>query len=235
MKNYLNYQSSEYDCGPTTIVNAVRFLFDREQVPPELLKSISTYTLDTYNESGEVGKNGTSRMALCFLSHWLTHFGERKKFPIYSEYLVREQVKIEEGGKILQCLRNKGVAVARVWSGGVGHYVLLTEALDGEIGLFDPYESDFADEPDYIPEEHGFRIVEDQPRKLNRYVRWDIFNSEEVINFSFGEIGLREAMLVYNTDLTPRHLLVSDCSGRECEGKCREEFDKLLPASGSLL
>ena len=30
MKNYLNYQSSEYDCGSVSITNGIRYLFDRE-------------------------------------------------------------------------------------------------------------------------------------------------------------------------------------------------------------
>lgn len=52
MKNVLNYQSSEYDCGPTTLTNALRFLFERCDIPPELLKAIALYTLDAYNEQG---------------------------------------------------------------------------------------------------------------------------------------------------------------------------------------
>ncbi len=32
MKNLLIYQSTEYDCGPTTLTNAIRYLFDREEI-----------------------------------------------------------------------------------------------------------------------------------------------------------------------------------------------------------
>ena len=31
MKNPLHYQFSEYDCGPTTMQNAISFLFEREE------------------------------------------------------------------------------------------------------------------------------------------------------------------------------------------------------------
>ena len=40
MKNLLNYQSSEYDCGPVSLTNAVRFLFEREDIYPDIIKYI---------------------------------------------------------------------------------------------------------------------------------------------------------------------------------------------------
>ena len=50
MKNPLSYQTTEYDCGPTTLVNALRFLYEREEIVPELLKNIALYTLDLYDD-----------------------------------------------------------------------------------------------------------------------------------------------------------------------------------------
>ena len=45
MKNYLNYQSSEYDCGSVSITNGIRYLFDREEISPDILKCITvSYT-----------------------------------------------------------------------------------------------------------------------------------------------------------------------------------------------
>ena len=43
MKNPLRYQNTEYDCGPTTFTNALAFLYDREEIPIELLKAIYKY------------------------------------------------------------------------------------------------------------------------------------------------------------------------------------------------
>ena len=51
MKNPLHYQLSEYDCGPTCMLNAVSFLFEREEIPPEVIRNIMpvSYThLDVY-------------------------------------------------------------------------------------------------------------------------------------------------------------------------------------------
>lgn len=36
MKSPLHYQVSEFDCGPTTVLNALSYLFQREDLPAEL-------------------------------------------------------------------------------------------------------------------------------------------------------------------------------------------------------
>ena len=89
MKNLLIYQSTEYDCGPTTLTNAIRYLFDREEIYPDIVKYIMLYCLDSYNEAGEVGKRGTSASAMMFLSNWLTQFGQVKNFPISCNFLAK--------------------------------------------------------------------------------------------------------------------------------------------------
>ena len=37
MKNPLHYQLSEYDCGPTAMLDAISYLFDREEILPEII------------------------------------------------------------------------------------------------------------------------------------------------------------------------------------------------------
>ena len=37
MKVPLRYQNTEYDCGTTSFVNALAYLYDREDIPVELL------------------------------------------------------------------------------------------------------------------------------------------------------------------------------------------------------
>ena len=46
------------------------------------------YSLDAYNCRGEFGKNGTSGMAMMFLSNWLNQFGRVKKFPVRCEFVT---------------------------------------------------------------------------------------------------------------------------------------------------
>ncbi len=66
MKNPLHYQISEYDCGPTSMLNALSFLFEREDIPPEVIRNVMLYTLDCYSNEWHKGKSGTSPMAMMF-------------------------------------------------------------------------------------------------------------------------------------------------------------------------
>lgn len=66
MKIPLKYQSSEYDCVPTTFLNALNFLFERKDIPPGVINAIMLYSLDTFNRKGEAGKGGTTGLLLIF-------------------------------------------------------------------------------------------------------------------------------------------------------------------------
>ena len=52
MKNPLHYQLSEYDCGPTSMLNAVSYLFQREEVPPEIIRNITLFAILVYELVG---------------------------------------------------------------------------------------------------------------------------------------------------------------------------------------
>lgn len=198
MKNVLNYQSSEYDCGPTSLTNALRYLFERCDIHPELLKTISLYTLDVYNDEGESGKSGTSRMAMQFLANWFNQYGRSKRFPISAMFYENEDVVISPNSVITGCLQQGGAAVIRCWLGKDAHYVLLTRVIDDSIGLFDPY----AVHPEAFPAERllaqGIQIVDDQPCVMNRIVKMDVMNAQDVNNYNMGEFATREAILIYN-------------------------------------
>ena len=64
MKNPLQYQSTEYDCGPSSVINAVSFLFEREEIPPELIINVMRFCLDRSGSDGSPGKGGTSCAAM---------------------------------------------------------------------------------------------------------------------------------------------------------------------------
>jgi len=40
----LHYQVSEYDCVPTAMLNAITYLFEREAVPPMVIRHIYSYS-----------------------------------------------------------------------------------------------------------------------------------------------------------------------------------------------
>lgn len=198
MKNPLNYQITEYDCGPTTLMNAMSFLFRREEIPPDIIKHIMLYCLDSYNVKGEFGKNGTSRMAMMFLSDWLNQFGKVKKFPIRCEFVTGREVFIGQNSRIVTALQQGGAVVVRVRY-GCWHYVLLTGIDETAVYLFDPYyrKKPFTQE--------GLALILNRPSTANRKVAYSCLNSTGNTPYALGEKDEREAIILFNrnTQKTP--------------------------------
>lgn len=198
MKNPLNYQITEFDCGPTTLMNAMSFLFRREEIPPDIIKHIMLYCLDSYNVKGEFGKNGTSRMAMMFLSDWLNQFGKVKKFPILCEFLTGTEVFIGQNSRIVAALQQGGTVVVRVRY-GCWHYVLLTGVDENDVYLFDPYyrKKPFTQE--------GLKLITNMPNNANRRVAYGLMNCADKTPYALGEKDGREAIILFNrnTQKTP--------------------------------
>lgn len=194
MKNPLSYQSTEYDCGPTTMLNAMNYLFHREDISPDVVKAITMYCLDGYNDKGEAHKSGTTGMAMIFLANWLNQFGKVKEWPIHCQLVTGEGVHVSQNSKIAACLQSGGVVVARVML-GCWHYVLLTGIDNKYIYLFDPY---YRKNPF---KEAGIKMIKDKPTKMNRRVIHSILNSQGKEDYALGDIEVRECVLLYN-DLT---------------------------------
>ena len=191
MKNPLNYQSTEYDCGPTTVINAINYLFPREEIYPDVIKSIMQYCLDSYNDNGEAYKNGTTGVAMMFLANWLNHFGKVKKWPIQCEMVNGREVYVGENSRIGECLQQGGVVVARVML-GCWHYILLT-GMDGKnVSAFDPY---YRKNPF---KEKGIQMIVSEPKKRNRKIAYQVLNSESEKDYALGKLQQRECMLIYN-------------------------------------
>ncbi|SHI79072.1 C39 family peptidase [Parasporobacterium paucivorans] len=191
MKNPLIYQSTEYDCGPTSMLNAISFLFHRKDISPDVIKSIMLYSLDRYNKKGEAYKSGTTGMAMLFLANWLNQFGKVKKWKIYCEVLNGEMVTVSQNSRIAECIGQSGAVVARVML-GCWHYVLITGIDNEYVYLFDPY---YRERP--FPEE-GIEMIKDAPKKMNRKIRHSVLNSEEKGNYALGKLETRKCVLIYN-------------------------------------
>ncbi|MDO4291889.1 MAG: peptidase C39 [Eubacteriales bacterium] len=191
MKNPLRYQISEYDCGPTALLDGISYLFEREQIPPELIRNIMLYCLDCYSPEGESGKSGTSCTAMMFLSNWLDGFGRAGQLPVSSGYLSGSQVHMGQNGGVCDALRRKGAAVVRLFF-DIPHYVLLTGIEGDSIRMFDPYYMDRA----YAPAD--VRMVEDAPFSHNRLVPVRYFERESEELYSLGPMDGREAVLLFN-------------------------------------
>ncbi len=198
IKSPLRYQISDYDCGPTSMLNAVSFLFEREQIPPELIRNIMLFSLDAFSPDGAFGKSGTSCTAMMFLSNWLSGFGQAGRLPITTEYYTGERVYMGQQSPITDALHRGGAVVVRLFL-DEWHYVLLTGERDGRVYLFDPY---------YVTE--GFNdssVVTDvdHPFAYNRILPQSMLNGEAQTLYAFAEQEGREAVVLYNTEtmLTP--------------------------------
>ena len=191
MKNPLHYQLTEYDCGPTSMLNAINFLFEREEIPPEILRNIMLYCLDCYGAEGSPGKCGTSRTAMMFLSNWLEGFGHTGKLSVSSQYLSGENVILQKDSKINDALHRGGVAIVRLYY-DVEHYVLLTGEQDDNILMFDPYyQTESFPQKDIV-------VTLEHPFTYNRIVPMSYFNQETHELYAMGEPKLREAVLLFN-------------------------------------
>lgn len=196
MRNLLNYQSSEYDCGPVSLLNGIRYLFDREEIYPDIVKFIMLYSLDTYNEQGELCKRGTSPAAVHYISNWLNHFSETRGFPIHCEYLAGEAVTIEPDGSICQALEKGGAVMVRVFL-ECPHYILLTGISEDRILLFDPYyeeAEDIASDEGYHTDE--IHILWHSPKSANRSVSISRLNSTGVDYYQMGPVDCRAAIIM---------------------------------------
>ncbi len=196
MKTPLRYQITEYDCGPTSLLNAVSYLFDRQEIPPEIVRNIMLYCLDCYGTDGVSGKSGTSCMAMMFLSNWLDGFGKTGRLPVSSRYLSGREVNLGQNSRLRDALRRGGAAVVRLDLQG-WHYVLLTGIEGDRVYLFDPYKMDGA-----FPEAE-IETTEAHPAAYNRIVPARFFEGDGNL-YAFGPIEGREAVLLFNrqTELT---------------------------------
>ncbi len=189
MNNPLRYQMTEYDCGPTSMLNAVSFLFHREEIPPEIIRNIMLYCMDCFGTDGASGKCGTSCMAMMFLSNWLNGFGQAGHLPISSQYLSGKEVSFSQNSRLRDALYRGGTAVVRVDFEG-WHYVLLIGIQGENVYFFDPYYRAFPFE------DAELQMDEDHPAEYNRIVPIRYFEGTGI--YAFGPAEGREAVLLFN-------------------------------------
>ena len=123
MKTPLRFQVTEFDCGTISLLNAISYLFEREEIPAELIRAIHEYTLDCYDEKGNLGQGGTSVESVRLLTHWITYYANTHDFHIHCEHLQGEEVNAE---RMEDCLKKKGCVYVRCWQ-LCEHYVIVTK------------------------------------------------------------------------------------------------------------
>jgi len=187
MKTPLRFQVTECDCGTVSLLNALSYLFEREEIPAELVRAIHVYTLDCYDEKGNIG-HGTSREAINKLTHWITRFANENDFKIKCERLEKEAVTLP---KMLACLESNGCIFVRCWQ-NVEHYVIVTKIKRKYVYIFDPY---YFNEK-YYDEAKNVKIIFNRPFTHNRRVTLTRFLSESKLDFALGPITGRECVLI---------------------------------------
>lgn len=193
MKNILHYQISDYDCGPTSIINGLIYLFEREELVPEIIHSINNLLLDRYGTDGVSGKRGTSAIAMKHLSEWLNEFKETGRLDIQSSFIEHEEVYIGENSTINFVIEHGGTVITRLFL-DEWHYVTITNIKDNKVYLFDPY---YTDEP---IKDNEYRIINNHPYEYNRIIPAKWLNRIEEECYAFGPYEHRDAVIIYNTN-----------------------------------
>lgn len=191
MKTPLAYQITEYDCGQATLLNAMRYLFKRGEVPPVVIKYITQYTLDTVGQNGQIGLCGTSPHAIEYLANWINNNNSSLNIDIKAKILRKNEVDINNAS-LSDCIKRGGVAIFRVWS-DCEHYVLCTKTDEKNAYIFDPY---YLDEREY-DDDLECTMVFNKPFEYNRIVSKKRFNSLSKNDFSFVKNEESKILLLY--------------------------------------
>ena len=194
MKSPLRYQISESDCGSVSLTNCITYLFEREEMPVELIRAISIYSLDCYDIKGVLDPS-TGRNLVYSVSRWASSFAEQKRIPLKCSYLKGDRVTIYS---IVDCLKVGGCVNLRTFRDGFYHYVMIT-AFDGDyVYIFDPY---FCSSYQY-KDNKDIQVIQDNPYAFNRRVKIEYFLSEKKVELALGPVASREVALLYRNDIT---------------------------------
>lgn len=188
----LQYQISEYDCVPTALMNAVSYLFHRNEIPPMVIRHIYLYCLDTVGRNSRFGIGGTSKYAVRLMGNWLNDY-KMKAFSVETLFLENENVSLEKDGEIQACLEDGGVVLCNMLlTPKEEHYLMITKADDEWIYCFDSY---------FRKSIRGMKgitkvLTSNDQREPNLKIRLSWFNKEKRLRYSMGPIQIREALLM---------------------------------------
>lgn len=175
-KTPLAYQITEYDCGTTCVLNAIKYLFNREEIAPQMYKKILEETLDK-SFNNEIGKGGTTNISLRNLCNELYVKGG-EDVDITSKELSQDDVSIYNK-ELEKEMSNGSVAILKVYQ-EVSHYVLLTKIDEDFAYIFDPYYLPI----NYYDNDDSVEIIKDKGFEYNRKVRKERLNSNTSLDFA---------------------------------------------------
>lgn len=135
MKTAFRQQATNFDCAPTSIINALKYLFARKDIPPFVLQRIYKDCLDIE------AFRGTSSGAMHDIAHWLDAYREQrfKQFAVRAQFIRGNQVHLRPNSKILRCIEERGAALLCVHaSKRTWHYITCIHAEEDWLYCYDP-------------------------------------------------------------------------------------------------
>ena len=190
MKNPLRFQITEFDCGTTSLNNVFVYLFERENIPIEIIKFIYLYSLDCYDENGKLGQGGTSREAIILITKIIIDYATKHNIKIDCKYFLKEEVTEQI---VRDCINKKGCVLVRTYL-KIDHYVLITDIDYDFVYLWDPYYLNKS----YFDSDKDVEMIFDKPFNYNRKVSIARLNSLDNKDFAFGPIDKRECVAFYS-------------------------------------
>ena len=186
------YQLSENNAGETTIYNCLSYLFNRDEMPLEFIKIMTSYSVGCYNDDGTLENGAFCENLLFFAASWLEDYAKEKRIPLVAKYITHDDVNLLE---IRKCLLAGGCVDLKTERDGK-HYITLTKMDDMYIYAFDPYYKSVGS----FKHSSGVEVVNDKPFMYNRKILIEKFISEKPLEFTLGVEKYREAILFYRRD-----------------------------------
>lgn len=197
MKSPLNYQVTRYDCGKTSFINALAYLYEREEIPPQVTDYALRVTGDC-NLGVKGYMRGTSSYALAFMAAWCNDYLAKAGFPIRCQALRDDEVSVQDGATLLRGIESGAVAVCGCYI-GVDHYVLITGVDGDDVLIFDPYYDTWPPQNFDVPDE-GVVWVDDHPFSHNRRISKSVLEDRDGKGYSLFAKSGRDAVLIWRTD-----------------------------------
>lgn len=197
MKSPLRYQVTGADCGKTSMVNAFMYLFERDEIPPQVVDFITRVTGDC-NLGVNSYYRGTSANSLSFVAAWCNDYLVQAGMPVRCQALRGDEVSMDEGSPLVEGLKSGAVAVCGCRL-SYDHYVLITGLTDTDALVFDPCYDVFPPRRYTLPKS-GVEWVDDCPFTHNRLVARRVLNDPSSSCYSLYAASGRDAVLVWRTD-----------------------------------
>lgn len=191
MKSPFRYQVSESDCFPTSILNALGYLFDRSDIPGAVIQRIYLYSLDGVGRGQRIA-DGTTNEGARLLIEWIRTYRTRH-FKVGTDFLRGDRVTLEPQGAIARTLRGGGLAICdvsdqqRYW-----HSMLVLGIKDGWVECWDPYYRRALKKMAHHAE---WNPAATHSANLRVQVRW--MNAPRSASLRLGPVGGRSAVLLW--------------------------------------